>query len=631
MKLFQLPSILPDNLPLEKRIEIVQEIGRKAKEEFEKKYPSIKKWFLEYDALYILSYCVFYFLSYPEGTDPEAYEGRLDFYHHYLEIMQAFALTEERTMSATPLGENAEKLKLEMGELGDLMGRRQFDVSDHRSEEELREHMLTSMMRDQTTAVRNWAYPAQIFALTKGLVGTVKDEFEGLHRVEPTRLVNLIERLVEETEKRLNDHWHSLRKFMRKRDYRSIVKAYNKTYPDIKPIDEQSAAELYRRAGSSARHIKQLLLMHSDLRLADIYTFHLDEIVRLYGDDERRDDLKRIFDGWAFEFGDLRAYPIEHFVLDNPVLRRPFIKIEEDTYFSPTLGILPHLTLVLMESLISADEALRKRYNKARAKYLEDQVEELAKRNFPHAEVFRGSKWKDPKAGRCFENDLVVILDSFAIVIECKSGTVSAPAKRGAPLRLRRTLEELVMEAAEQANRFVEYLKSHRGVNCFSTDTERINKIDNSGVKYYLPLNVTLDDLGFVSGNMKNAIHAGLIKENVRALIPSMSLCVLECVFELLETEVEKIHYLARRKELEQHVDYMGDELDLLGFYLKNGFNIGELEYEGLAVSLSGTSKELDPYFIGKACGKKVKKPVLRMAKWWRDIIDRLSEKRPDG
>src|SRR3546814_16870732 len=51
-------------------------------------------------------------------------------------------------------------------------------------------------------------------------------------------------------------------------------------------------------------------------------------------------------------------------------------------------------------------------------------------------------------------------------------------------------------------------------------------------------------------------------------LAPSINITDLESVFELLTREVEKVHYLSRRREFEAHMDYDGDELDLLGFYL---------------------------------------------------------------
>ena len=57
MKIFTFPDIFPPDLSKEKRLEVIKEIGRKAKKEFELKYPTIEKWFIEYDPVYVLSYC----------------------------------------------------------------------------------------------------------------------------------------------------------------------------------------------------------------------------------------------------------------------------------------------------------------------------------------------------------------------------------------------------------------------------------------------------------------------------------------------------------------------------------------------------------------------------------------------
>src|SRR3546814_19200120 len=74
----------------------------------------------------------------------------------------------------------------------------------------------------------------------------------------------------------------------------------------------------------------------------------------------------------------------------------------------------------------------------------------------------------------------------------------------------------------------------------------------------------------------------------------------------LLTREVEKVHYLSRRREFEAHMDYEGDELDLLGFYLDNGFNIGDTEYsQDIVLNMALKSKELDgseKRRVGKEC-----------------------------
>ena len=77
---------------------------------------------------------------------------------------------------------------------------------------------------------------------------------------------------------------------------------------------------------------------------------------------------------------------------------------------------------------------------------------------------------------------------------------------------------------------------------------------------------------------------------------------------------------------------YEGDELDLLGFYLDNGFNIGDTEYaKDLVMNMSLKSKELDPYIVGTSKGKTVVKPELAMIKWWNDLLLAISDKRTVG
>ncbi len=629
MKMFEVPEVFPEDWPKEKRMGVIRDIGRKAKEEFDERYPSIIKWFEEYEALYILSFCAIYFLSYPEGTDPEAYKGELDFYYHYLEIMQAFALMQERAISVKPLAEKAEALRTEMKELGDLMGRRQYDVPDNVTEEELLEHILLWRMRDQTAAIRNWAYPKQMFMLTKGLARGVRDKFRSLYGIDPEKLVDLLIGIVHSAGEKLNTHLAKVRGFMKIRNYEKVIKEYNETWQDMVPISNEEAKELYKNSGESCRNLKIMLLAHSDLRLSDIYTFSLDDLMRLLSSQESEVALRCILDNWSFEFGDLKDHKTEYFVLDNPVLRKPFIKIAKDTYFSSILGILPHMTLGLLEGLVAVDKSLKKKYDHHKGDYLEEIAADLIKRNFPNGTLFRQSQWNDPKTGLQYENDLTVIIDSFAIVTECKAGAVSALAKRGEPFRFKRTLEDLILEPADQANRFIEYLSSYPGMHILKTRDGKENRIDTTLVNYYIPLTLTIEDLGFISSNIKEAINGGLIKREVRSLVPSMSVSALECVFELLDNEVEKIHYLLRRREFEHHVDYVGDELDLLGFYLENGFNIGDMEYTGLHISLANKSKELDPYFTAKEVGKTVEKPSLQMTKWWKDIINRVCLKRP--
>ena len=89
---------------------------------------------------------------------------------------------------------------------------------------------------------------------------------------------------------------------------------------------------------------------------------------------------------------------------------------------------------------------------------------------------------------------------------------------------------------------------------------------------------------------------------------------------------------MARRREIEAHLHYEGDEMDLLGIYLDNGFNIGDVEYKReVALNIMMKSKELDPYIVGVHEGQAVTKPELAMTTLWKDLLNTITNKKTPG
>jgi hypothetical protein len=119
------------------------------------------------------------------------------------------------------------------------------------------------------------------------------------------------------------------------------------------------------------------------------------------------------------------------------------------------------------------------------------------------------------------------------------------------------------------------------------------------------------------------------VAENV-PLASTIALSDLEVIFETLTRACEKLHYLKRRAEFENHVQYHGDEMDLLGFYVETGFNIGEAEFSReMSLELVGMSAQrIDPYFMRGGVHSSVPKPGPRYTKWWTDLIDRVENRR---
>lgn len=351
-----------------------------------------------------------------------------------------------------------------------------------------------------------------------------------------------------------------------------------------------------------------------------------------YGDESKAPQIEKILDILSYSFGDLAKFNPEHFILDNPVLKKPFIKIGKNLYFTSLIGIFYHLIPNLVEALVKeiGSDAVKK-FQRAKAEILEEETKQLFEKYFPNAQIFQGSKWIDPASGREYENDLLVLLDRFVFVVECKSGAIDPSARRGGEFRIIDTLKNLVVDAATQANRFINYLRANPSIHNFSTSKGNINIFDNTQVNYYVPLSITIESLGIVSANLKRCVEAGLIKGDFKSFIPSISVTDLEIIFEILENEIERLHYLVRRSQIEKDLTYIGDENDLLAFYLDTGFNLGADEETGkLVLNLLMKSKELDPYFTAKERDITVSKPRLDLTKWWRDIINFFIKRKPE-
>ena len=593
--------------------------AKKAEEEFQLEYFGLGKWFERFDPLYVLAYCALYFTSHPEGIDPEA-EGSLDFYEYHLELLQAFALTRERSPKRNLLGEDGEVLRELMQRIGSAMTIRGLHERESSSDREFSQNYVLSLMRSQTQIVRNWGYAEHVRFVVGDLAAAIRNEFFAEYGVDPVRLVDTFFLLAQSADDSLNDHLHRIWNFYRQGNYEEVASAYIESFPDTGDFD---AEELFNFCGRKLKHLKNLLVQNADLSLSKVFSFNVDDIVKAYGDGGDEQAILRVFDGLSLEFGDLEDHDVEHFILDNPVLTKPFIKVDHQTYYSVMLGIMPHCILRILERLVQSIPSLDEKYRYKKARYLEDELEILFNESFPSGKVYRGSLWNND-SGANGENDLTIVVGSVAIIVEAKSGMVTPPASRGAPDRFRRTVRELIDDPADQAHKFIALLRTHGGTVVLQNREGSINEIDTAGLRYFIPLTVTLENLGAVS-NLRDLVEAGISRRQLHELSTVICLTDLMVIFEVLELQSQRIHYLGRRREFDARVHHYGDELDILAYYLKNGLNIGELEYESdKALVLSPLSKELDPYFVAKSAGLSIEKPTLNMAPMWRATLARL-------
>ena len=178
--------------------------------------------------------------------------------------------------------------------------------------------------------------------------------------------------------------------------------------------------------------------------------------------------------------------------------------------------------------------------------------------------------WSPADASDIFENDLLVQLDTLLFVVEVKAGGVADTARRGADKTLKRVIDDLVVAPARQSQRFAEFLTANQRRHEFKTRRGNLNVIDTSNTRVVIRLSVILEPPGDSHTRWNGLREAGLIDDDTLGC-PTYLLTDLETIFEDLDPVSQRLHYLARREDIERHVNYAADEIDLLGLYIDTG------------------------------------------------------------
>jgi hypothetical protein len=286
----------------------------------------------------------------------------------------------------------------------------------------------------------------------------------------------------------------------------------------------------------------------------------------------------------ALPLGGQKGLNPDHIYLDNPIWKKPYIDLAGNGLFIPQAYLVFSFPFAIIESLISKHNNLESAYRSARAKYLESEVASIITKAMPNAEVLQSVVWTDPETGQCWENDVVAILGNFIFVFEAKSGRISHAAKRGAELSLKTNFRELFVEPGLQGWRLQDYL------NRYGQNAVLRRKADNSIVdlrldrpKVVYRYSVCFEHFTTISSARFYLKELGLIGDGT-TWAPVITLGELQMMARYLDSELSFQHYLTRRQNLDELIDFDGDEQDVLSMYLINGLYIDPTTTQGRRV-----------------------------------------------
>ena len=507
--------------------------------------------------------------------------------------------------------------------LGEAFAKKRYlQIRSAKSEKERAILYFQERARSHTQMVRNWGYFSKVISISKRLYEPLNPTYESLVGVGATVLIEIFERLVADAEKRVSKHWQQFRPVLRAKSIEQAVRAYYSASPDLKGSPEE-LVDYFRSCQTPLEVALSIILSHYDLRLSELFTFSAEDFAEKMSCDSDR--LCFALSRLSFSFGDLEDVNPENLFLANPVWTRPLIKIGDSTFFCSMPQMFFSFVFKVLNTLIDHDQKAKKACADRRAKFLEEEVLFLMKNAFKDGVYIKNFRWKESTTE--YETDLIYKVDSYLFVIEAKSGAISWPALRGAPKRMEQHMKELFINPAVQSQRLASKLfelKSRR--NDHSHRVELPFKIDE--IQKIIRLSITLEDFATIQSNISSLKATGWLDEEF-TIAPTITLADLEVVFDILSSAPEKIHYLVRRSELEEHLQYIGCELDLLGLYLETAFNLGEIEVSQNCMILVGMSKKIDQYYVAQDQGISRNKPSLKSTRWWRDIRNYIEMRSP--
>ena len=311
----------------------------------------------------------------------------------------------------------------------------------------------------------------------------------------------------------------------------------------------------------------------------------------------------------------------------HPLTTKPILRVG-DGFLIPVTRTMLEAIRPRMEDLLREDPSARETYLRHRGKFVEDEASRLLAYAFPDSCSWTNLEWHSETDES--ELDALVDCGELAIRLQCKSGRVTAPSRRGAPERMLDELDKLIGEAADQHARLADALEQNGPFALGFTD----DAIQALSRPLQLEAIITLDDVTTWATHAHQLRGLEILPAN-RSVPWILSLTDLMVVVDLLEG-ASLAHYLIRRQRLERDGRvFAHDELDWVGSYIAEGLFFDSY-FEGeealTQLQLFTYTEEIDAWYFtrqGIRTKNPVPKPSQEIPEPLAQLLRRLSTERP--
>lgn len=475
--------------------------------------------------------------------------------------------------------------------------------------------------------VRNPAYYHHELDLLRGLFRPHSDWIERHLGFNVDDAINLTESMPK----------LAMEKFRRRRDdsdkaakeLRDEVIRYKKGEPGDSEYPRAIIEQLSKMSGRDLTGaVKNMLMGWTFAGLGTVWSTNREELAEDAGIDPKR--VKAFLDFFSLGFGDVS----DEFDWPSPthqLQKKPIIRWDSN-YLLPIPNLLVQHMRFALESAVKEDSAYWETYQRKRSSYLEEQALQLLSNALGKCEYYLNLNYLKPNGGQHGEEaelDGLITFDNALFLVECRARTMSLPARRGAP-SVTEDLKGIVVEAHDQALRAREYIRNAKPP-VFRLVNGRTLTLDLSKIKQIFLVTVSLDSLTVFTPVLHEVADLGIFNSN--ELPWAVCLTDLRVISELCEFPSEFIHFLRRRREINQVKSvHVNDELDWFGHYLAEGLSFESfLLSTGSKVRLTSYTVPMDDYYLYEMGVRKTpaKKPSQKVPPLMRQVIEWLEAERP--
>lgn len=267
-----------------------------------------------------------------------------------------------------------------------------------------------------------------------------------------------------------------------------------------------------------------------------------------------------------FAQGPLRGTPLRRM----PGRVKPLIVLDE-AYFTCDANFLRDSTYrALQWGLLRRQPDYRQEWANRQTKLTEGAFVRIFAKQLAGAEVFTSVYYPDPDTGKWVENDVLILLNDALLQLEVKAGVMPMHSPEVFFERHVRTIQELVVKAHQQCDRFLRYAASAPEVPLYELvdgDYVEVRRLRLADYRLVLPIGLTVEAFTPFSSMSKRLPE---VKPSLgKHPFVSMSIDDLFVLTRFLPTTGELLHYLSVRQGVAGVFEaVVFDELDHLGSYM---------------------------------------------------------------